>query len=51
MNKTKATHTHTTVLQLYGFCPGEPGWATTRRNIHPVTPIMVINRPLSASSI
>jgi len=30
------THTHTTVL---------PGWAVTRRNIHPLTPIMVINRP------
>jgi len=44
------THTHTTILQL-GFCPGQPGWASTRRNIHPLTPIMVTNHPLSASSI
>jgi len=44
-------HTHTTILRLYGFCPGQPGWADTRKNIHPFTPIMVINRPLSASSI
>jgi len=47
----KTTHTHTTVLRLSGFCPGQTGWAGTRRNIHPFTPIMVINRPLSASSI
>jgi len=42
------THTHTT-----GFVrdnPGESG-AVTRRNIQPLTPIMVINRLLSASSI
>jgi len=45
------THTHTTVLRLYGFCPGQPRWAGTRRNIHPLTPIMVISHPLSASSI
>ena len=45
------THTHTTVLRLCGFCPGQPGWAGTRRNIHPLTPIVVINHPLSASSI
>jgi len=43
-------HTHTTVLWLYGFCLGQPGWASTRRNIHPLTPIMVINHPLFASS-
>jgi len=42
------TNTHTTVLQLSGFCPGHRGWAGTRRNIHPLTPIVVINRPLSA---
>jgi len=30
------THTHTTVLQLCGICPGKPGWAGTRRNIHPL---------------
>ena len=39
------THTHTTVLRLHGCCPGQPGWAGTRRNIHPLTPIMVINHP------
>jgi len=35
----KHTHTHTTVLQLSGFCLGQPGWAGTRRNIHPLTHI------------
>jgi len=45
------THTHTTVLQLSEFSPGQPGWASTRINIHPLTPIMVISHPLSASSI
>jgi len=45
------THTHTTILRLYGFCPGQPVWACTRRNIHPLTPIVVITHPLSASSI
>ena len=30
------THTHTTVLRLCGNCPGQPGWAGTRRNIHPL---------------
>jgi len=44
------THTHTTVLRLYGFCLGQPGWAGSRRNIHPLARIVVINRPLSASS-
>ena len=48
---TATTHKHTTVLQLYGFCLGQPGWAGIRRNIHPLTPIVVINRLLSASSI
>ena len=44
--------TTTTILQLSGFCPGQPGWHThTRRNIHPLTPIVVINHPLSTSSI
>jgi len=23
---TTNTHTHTTVLRLYGFCLGQPGW-------------------------
>jgi len=42
---------HTTVLWLSVFCPGQPGSAGTIRNIHPLTHIMVINHPLSASSI
>jgi len=25
-------YTHTTILWLCGFCPGQPGWAGTRRN-------------------
>ena len=37
--------------KTHEFCPGQPGWASTKRNIHPLTPIMVINHPLSASSI
>jgi len=45
------THTHMTILCLCGFCPGQPGWANTIRNIHPLTSIMVISHPLSASSI
>ena len=40
LNSTSAihthTHTHTTVLRLCGICPGKPGWAGTRRNIHPL---------------
>jgi len=43
--------TTTTISQLSGLCPGQPGWAGTRRNIHSLTPIVVINHPLSASSI
>jgi len=43
--------TTTTILWLSEFCRGQPGWASTRRNIHPLTPIVVINYPLSASSI
>jgi len=30
---------------------GTTGWASSRRNIHPLTPIVVINHPLCASSI
>jgi len=29
----------------------QPRWAGTRRDIHPLTPIVVISHPLSASSI
>ena len=49
--KTCTGHTHTTILQLSGLCPGQPGWSSTRRNIHPLTTIVVISHPLSASSI
>jgi len=31
------------------LCLGLPGWAGTRRNIHTLTPILIINYPLSAS--
>jgi len=41
--------TTTTVLRFSGFCLGLPGWAGTRINIYPLTPILVINHPLSAS--
>ena len=30
-----------TLLQLSRFCPGLSGWASTRRNIHPLTPILI----------
>ena len=43
------TRTYTTILWLSGFCLGQPGWDW--RNIHPLTPLVVISRPLSASSI
>ena len=43
--------THTAVLWLSGLVPGQPGRVSTRRNIHPLTPIVVIGHPLSASSI
>jgi len=53
------THTHTQthtdtrrhILRLSGFCSGQPRWAGNRRNIHPLTPIVVMSHPLSASSI
>ena len=43
--------TTTTILWFSGLCLGQPGWAGTSINIHPLTPIVVINHPLSASSI
>jgi len=42
MNIFKLTIQHTTILRLFGFCPGQAGWTGTRRNIHPLTPIVVI---------
>jgi len=44
-------HTHATIIWLSGFCLGQPGWAGTGRNIHPHAAIVVVSRPLSASSI
>jgi len=44
-------HTHPQLFYGSGFCLGQPRWAGTRRNIHPLKPSMVINHPLSASSI
>ena len=44
----KKTHSHN---RLTAFCPGLPGYACTRRNIHPLTPILIIGHPLSSSSI
>jgi len=43
--------TTTTVLWLSGFCPGLSGCDSTRRNIHQLMPILIINHPLSASFI
>jgi len=42
--------TTTSVLQLSGCCLGLPGCAGTRRDIHPLTPILIINHPLLPSS-
>ena len=36
---------------LTTFCTGLPGWADTRRNIHPLTHILITRHPLSTSSI
>jgi len=38
---TTTTTTTTTVLRLSRFCLGQPRWASTRWNIHPLTPILV----------
>jgi len=42
------TPTHNCLMALF---PGLPGWACTRRNIHPLTPVLLIRRALSTSSI
>ena len=44
------THTHTHNC-LTALCMGLPGWASNRRNIHPLTPILIVKHPLSTSSI
>jgi len=45
------TTTTTTFLRPSGFCLGQPRCASTSRNIHPLTPVMVIRHPLSAYCI
>jgi len=47
---TLATMTHNNNNCFTALCPGLPGWASTRRNIHPLT-ILIIIQSLSASSI
>ena len=45
-------HTHTyTHSCLTVVCLGLLGWSGTRRNNHPVTPVLIIRHPLSTSSI
>ena len=42
------THAHThTHNRLTALCPGLPGWASTRRNIHPLTSILIIRHPIN----
>jgi len=48
---TVNTTTTTTILRLSGLCPGQSRWADARRNIHPLTSVVVFSHPLSASSI
>ena len=43
--KISTTTTTTTILRLSGPCPGQLRWAGTRRYIHPLTAITVINHP------
>ena len=50
------THTHTTVLRLSGFCPGQPRWAGTREtpshtyHDHRSSPIRFIHASWSTAS-
>jgi len=41
---TAITHTHTTVLRLCRICLGQPGWAGTRRNIHPLLLLVMYDK-------
>jgi len=48
------THTHTHTQPFYGsmdFVRDNPSLPVPEKNIHPLTPIVVINHPLSASSV
>ena len=42
------THTNNRLMAL---CLGLPGLVSTKRNIHPLTPILTTNHPLSTSPI
>jgi len=52
---SEISHYHTAIMFnnrfMMALCPGLPGWAGTRSNIHPLTPLLIINHSLSASSI
>jgi len=54
-NTDTSTNAQQPLQALYGSLhvipAGLPGWAGTTRNIHPLTPILIINHPLPASSI
>jgi len=47
--QSNSSNTYTTILTA--ICPGLPGWASTRRNIHPFTAILIIKHPLPTSSV
>ena len=44
MCHSQSTHTHNCFMALW-ILSRQPGWAGTRRNIHPLTLIMVVNHP------
>ena len=54
-NSSNPIKVYTTVTytqnRLTALCMRLTGWAGTRRNSHPLTPILVIRHPLSTSSI
>ena len=47
--KARYGHTHTQ-NRLMALCPGLPGWANTKRNIHALTPILIIKHLLSPTT-
>jgi len=44
-----SVHTHNRFTALW-ILSGTTRWAGTRRNIHPLTPILIMSHPLSACS-